>query len=184
MADVLLSTEPLRRRAVRHWALMAHCYAVATVLLAVAVRKGIAAPDQVRVLVCYYTVCMLGFYVALRAGWTARLRDPLLTFPMALFTVSAIVLAYGLTELSPPVSLQLLFLMVVFDILRLTQRQINILTMGAVAMLLTVLAYLTHHAAPGFDLRREIFNMAMAWVMLPALSIVAREVRRLRRKQI
>jgi diguanylate cyclase (GGDEF)-like protein len=182
--DSLLGTEPTGRRALVRWALSAQCYAVALALLFMSVQRGLAPLAQVQFVTLYCGLGMLAFYVVLRAGWFRASSDPMLAFPMALFSVSAIVLSYGLTEISRAASLQLLFLLVVFDMQRLSQRQTNIITFGATGMLLALLTYMALEPPPGFELRREIFNVAMAGVMLPTLSMVAREVRHLARRQM
>jgi diguanylate cyclase (GGDEF)-like protein len=184
VGDILLGTDPVGRRALMRWALTAQCYAVALFLLFVGVQRGMASLVQAQFVALYCTLGILAFYVALRARWFASSRDPTLTFPMALFSISAIVLSYSLTELSRAASLQLLFLLVVFEMPRLTQRQTNIITFGATGMLMASLGFMTIRAAPGFDLHNEIFNVVMAGVMLPVLSMVAREVRQLRRRQV
>jgi hypothetical protein len=182
--DFLLGTDPVGRRALLRWALIAQCYAVALFLLFVGVQRGLASLALAQCVAAYCTLGMLAFYVALRARWFAKSCDPMLTFAMALFSSSAIVLSYSLIELSRAASLQLLLLLVVFEMPRLTQRQTKIITFGATGMLMGSLAFMTILAAPGFDLRNEIFKLAMAGVMLPVLSMVAREARQLRRRQV
>jgi diguanylate cyclase (GGDEF)-like protein len=184
VGDLLFGSDTVGRRALMRWALTAQCYAVALFLLFVGVQRGMASLAQAQFVALYCTLGILAFYVALRARWFASSRDPTLTFPMALFSISAIVLSYSLTELSRSASLQLLFLLVVFEMPRLTQRQTNVITFGATGMLMASLVFMTIRAAPGFDLHNEIFNVAMAGVMLPVLSMVAREVRQLRRRQV
>jgi diguanylate cyclase (GGDEF)-like protein len=183
MAGVLLGQEPACRRGLLRWALNAQSYAVALALLFVGAQEGFAAKAQVQLLASYCALGLLAFYVTLRTGWSARLGDPMLTFPMALFSVSTIVLSYVLAELNRAAALQLLFLLVVFDMRHLSRRQIHVITFGATGMLLAALAFLATQATPGFDLRLEIVNIVMAGVMLPVLGMVASEMRRMRRKK-
>jgi diguanylate cyclase (GGDEF)-like protein len=182
--DGLLGTDPTGRRALLRWALSAQCHVVALSLLFVGVQRGLAPLIPSVLVSAYCALGLLTFYVVFRAGWVRGARDPMLTFPMSLFSVSAIVLSYGLTEISRAAALQLLFLLVVFDMQRLSQRQTNIITFGATGMLLVLLTYMAIEPPAGFDLRKEIFNVAMAGVMLPTLSMVAREVRRLGKRQL
>lgn len=182
--DLLLGTHPVIRKAILRWLLSAQSYVVALAMLFVGVHKGLASPMEAQLLTAYCALGLLSFYAVLRSGRTAGLKDPMLTFPQAVFSASAIVLSYGVSELSRSASLQLLFLLVVFEMQRLNQRQTNIITFGATAMLVGLLGYLASRGTPGFDLRKEIFNIALAGVMLPVLGMVAREVRRLRRKQM
>jgi diguanylate cyclase (GGDEF)-like protein len=180
----LLGSHPLVRRAVIRWVLIAQSYAVGLALLFVTVQQGLAPFGASLLLTLYCAVGMAAFYVVLRSGRAAQSRDPMLTFPLALFGASAIALSYGVCELSRAASLQLLFLLVVFDMQRLNQRQTTIITLGATGILIALLAYMAVRAEPGFELRREVFGIGMAAFMLPMLSLVAREIRSLRRKQI
>lgn len=184
LAGWLLGSDPVVRRAVIRWALMAQSYAVGLGLLWVSVHLGFAPWRPALLLALFCLVGLAGFYGALRSGLTVRRHDPMLTFPLALFSASAIALSYGVCELSRAASLQLLFLLVVFDMQRLNQRQTITITMGATGILLALLGHMAWRAAPGFDWRREIFGIAMAAFMLPMLSLVAREIRTLRRKQV
>lgn len=179
----LLGSKAITRKAIVRWASVVHCYIVGLTALYIGAAHGLASERSLALLAAYCAFGMGGFYVVMRSGAAARLRDPWLTFPITLFSASAIVLSYWLTELSRGASLQFLFLLVVFNLLRLTQRQTQIVTWGSVAMLAGLLIYRLE-VSGAVDGRKEIFNIAMAAVMLPVLSVVAREVRRLRQRQI
>ena len=183
-ADLALGTEPTVRRAVTRWLLTAQFYVIALALMFLSAWAGFSHADTVIWLSLYCATGMAGFYVVLRSGLASHLEEPTLSFPQALFGVSAICLSYGLSEFSRTSSLQLLFLLVVFDMHRLNQRQTNILTFGSAALLLLIFGALAWAKAPGFSLHTEVYNVALAAIILPQLSLLAREIRRLRGLQI
>jgi diguanylate cyclase (GGDEF)-like protein len=85
------------------------------------------------------TAC-LGFYLALRGGWSERFRDPYLTSAQI---VTASALQLGVAWLAPPVGALLLciiFLVFSFSALRLTLRQLvpvwGAVSLGVVAVVL------------------------------------------------
>jgi diguanylate cyclase (GGDEF)-like protein len=182
-ANLLLGRDLVCRRATRHWLLSALSYLVSLISLCIAVRSDLTSARDAWLFTAYCAIGMSGFYVAIRSGWSARFSDPTLTFPMALFTSSAIMLSYSLSEITRGASLQLLFVLVIFDLQRLNQRQTIALTSGATLMLAGILGYMAFKHDEGFDLSNEIFSIGMGALMLPMLSMVAREVRRLRRIQ-
>jgi len=134
--------------------------------------------------IAYHWMGLGAFYVWIRSGRTRDLADPGLVFEQVLFGASAIVLSYALSPQARGASLQLLCLVLVFDMHRLSPRQLHIAAWGAVAMLSATLAVSWALNPEHFRLRRELLTLVMAGVQLPVLSLVAREVRTMRQRQL
>ena len=180
----LLGPDPNLHPGIKRLLLTAAVYAFACTLLAVSAALGLVPGWQVAVQTTVSVLGLLIFYGLLRSGVTAHWPDPALILPQVLFGTGSIALSYGMTELTRGAALQLLCLMLVFDMQRLEARQVRWVGLGTVLVLGLMLTVMGWWAPQGFDLRREAQNIAMAVVMLPVLSIVAREVRQIRVRQL
>lgn len=176
--------QPAQQAAVRRLAYTWLTYGFVDVILVVSAMLGLMpAWAGVAQIACHW-VGMAVFYTLLRGGYTLHRRDPSLAFEQLLFGVSAIVLSYALSPMARGAALQLLCLALVFDMQRLSSRQLATAAWGAVALLLVtlLLSWLLRH--DDFNLRREVLNLLMAGVQLPALSLIARDVRGMRARQL
>jgi diguanylate cyclase len=127
---------------------------------------------------------MAFFYTQIRSGASSQRPDPAMAFEQALFAVSAIVLSYALAPNTRGVALQMLCLALTFDMHRLSSRQLATAACSAVALLLLTLGLAWLVRPESFNLRREFFNLAMAMIQLPVLSLIGRDVRWLRQRQL
>ncbi len=184
LREWLLGNEPRQRQSVKRLLLTTQVYVFGCALLALSSKLGLIPAWQVAVQSGFSAVGLLTFYALIRSGFTARLKDPTLTLPQVLFGICSIALSYGMTELTRGAALQLLCLALVFDMQRLEAHQVRLVSMGAVLILAVMLCGMLLWAPEGLDLRKEMLNIAMASVMLPVLSIVAREVRGIRVRQL
>jgi diguanylate cyclase (GGDEF)-like protein len=132
----------------------------------------------------YHWAGMASFYVLIRFNHTLKRTDRAMAFEQVVFAVSALVLSYALSPESRGASLQLLCLALAFDMQRLTSKQLSTAAWSAVALLCITLAITWWVRPEPMNLRREIFNLVMAGIQLPALSLVARDVRWLRSRQL
>jgi len=174
-----------QRRAIKRLGLAVPTYLVAHALQALAVQAGLMGTHEFLLLAGYSSAGLLVFYAALRSGWALRRKDPSLTFAQVLFGISAVVLAYGLAPNTRSAALLLLCLALVFDMQRLEPRQIAAAAFGALAMLAgTLAAMYAGWWSDGADLRAETLNIGMAAVLLPILSAVGAQVRRVRLRQV
>jgi diguanylate cyclase (GGDEF)-like protein len=70
-------------------------YPVNAVLAWWAIRAGHMDAHIGAVLIVYILVGPMLAYAAIRSGWSRRFRDPMLVFPMCLFCIGSIILAFG-----------------------------------------------------------------------------------------
>jgi diguanylate cyclase (GGDEF)-like protein len=134
--------------------------------------------------IAYHWVGMGTFYVLIRNGRTAHRQDPSLVFEQVLFGISAVVLTYSLSPDARPAAMQLLCLMLVFDMHRLSSAQMRMAASSAVVliMLSLLLAWWRHPEA--LNARAELLNLLMAGVQLAALTMISRDVRTMRKRQL
>lgn len=182
--DAVLGTDRDQRRGIKRLGLVVQTYGVAHAVQALAVLAGLMAAWQFWVLFAYSTLGLVGFYAALRSGWSLRRRDPTLTFALALFGISAILLAYGIAPATRTAGLLLLCLLLVFNMQQLEPRQIALAAFGSLGMLAALLAGMWALASRDLDLRVEALNLGMAGVLMPVLSAVGAQVRRVRLRQL
>ncbi|MGE5452887.1 MAG: diguanylate cyclase [Acidobacteriota bacterium] len=183
LADWILGQDPIQRRAVKRLLLVSHAYAVIWLLVAVSIHAGMSRPAAWLV-VAYGVVGQSVFYAILRKGLTLQMADPLLCFPQVLFGVVSVVLGYVFLPFAQGSSLQVLFVLLVYDLHRLTIRQIRIVG-GVTAVLLTLaVAAMWVWRRDGLDLRQEALNIGMAMLVIPMLAGVSSAVRRVHVNQM
>jgi diguanylate cyclase (GGDEF)-like protein len=107
-----------------------------------------------------------------------------MVMPQLLFGITAVGIGYSLLESMRGATLVLLSLALVFDMHRLTPRQIVIATVGSILVLGASLL-LTWRYSPGrVDIRAEAPNVLFACALLPALCIISLQVTALRKRLI
>lgn len=176
LADLVFGCDPVQRRAVKRLIFATNGYLVLWCLLGLAVLADIAQPRGLWV-VAYGVFGQCAFYALLRSGATIRLPEPLLCFPQALYGVVGVALTYGLQSFGQGPALQLLFVILVYDLHRLTRRQIAIIAVMATLLLAGTVLGMSYLWPQTINLRQEGFNMIMAAVAMPALVAIGRIVR-------
>jgi diguanylate cyclase (GGDEF)-like protein len=182
LSAMVLGHHPVQRRAVKRLLLISMAYAMIWLLMAVSIWCGYS-PPAVWTIVAFGMAGQVVFYAILRAGLSLRLRDPLLCFPQALFGAGSVVLGYGLIPFGQGAALQGLFVILVYDLHRLSSRQIATIAAATVAMLV-LLVLAKFQLDPGtIDLQQEALNLSMAVLVVPLLSIVSDKARRVQQRQ-
>jgi hypothetical protein len=154
-----------QRSAIKRLVLTWWTYAFADFLLLISAWAGFIPNWVALVQVAYHWAAMATFYVLIRHNYTARRADRALAFEQVVFAVSALVLSYALAPESRGASLQLLCLVLAFDMQRLTSRQLSAAAWSAVALLCITLAITWWVRPEHMNIRREIFNLVMAKVL-------------------
>jgi diguanylate cyclase (GGDEF)-like protein len=183
LARVVLGQDSVQRRAVKRLLLISHAYAVIWFALGLSINIGYA-PPSVWLLVIYGVIGQSTFYILLRGGYTLHLKDPLFCFPQALFGVGAVVIGYALIPYGQGASLQVLFVLLVYDLHRLSPRQIGIVSGAAVVALSSLVGAEWVLGSEGVDLRQESLNIGMAVIVILMLSAVSGAVRRVHIHQL
>ncbi len=179
----VLTAHPVQRRAIKRLLVISQAYLLIWLVLAIAILSG-NAPPLVWAIVVYGVAGQLAFYAILRAGFTLGRADPLLCFPQALFGAGAVVMGYALVPFGQGPALQTLFVILVFDLHRLSSRQIAFVATTTVAMLAAFVIVKSYVNPAGIDLRQEALNLSMAVLVVPLLTIVSGKVKRVQLRQI
>lgn len=184
LIDGVLGRDPKCALALVNWILIAQAAIVGLTLLALTGDQGPLSSPQVAFLYLYCITGIVGFYAVIRAGFTAGFKDPGLTILQAWFYVLAIAIAFFVSPIARSVCLELLLVLAVFYMRRLTRSQIRALTWGAAILMVLALLVLRLQQGLQFDTPTEVLNVAMVAVMLPILSAAALDMQRLRRARI
>lgn len=161
-----------------------YTYGFGGMILCLSAAMGLVPVWSALIQVAYHWSGQLVFYARLRSGSSRQHADAGLVFEQLLFGISAIVLSYALTPQARGAALQLLCLALVFDMQRLSPRQLAVAAWGAVGLLVLTMLLVWVLQPEGFQPRREMLNLVMAAVQLPALTLIARDVRQMREKQL
>lgn len=172
----MLGRDPVQRRAVKRWVWATLGYALLWSLLLAAVFHGVADASAIGVVI-YGLAGQLAFYAVLRSGLTRRAKDPLLTFPQVVYGITGVALTYGLQSFDQGPALQLLFLLLFYDLHRLTPRQIGIAAALATVLLAGTVVGMYGLRPTNIDWRQEAFTLIMAALAMPALAVIGRIVR-------
>src|SRR6185436_8635516 len=122
----LLSTDSAQRRGLKILLLRMQFYVVIWLLIALIVHWGFAPAHEARLVVAYAASFQALSYVALRSGWAPAQVEPRFTFIQVLLGLSALVLGYWLLPFTRGSAVQIMFVLVAFDMHRLTARQLNV----------------------------------------------------------
>ena len=116
---------------------------------------------------------MLLFWFVLRNRVSEHWADPSLIFPQVLFGCMAVVLSYTLIDAARGLALLWLCLLMLFDIHRLTTRQLVIATVGS--LVLMVVATLLHDRLHNtqIDLISEWISLGTGAIVMPVMRQVS-----------
>ncbi|MBP6851223.1 MAG: diguanylate cyclase [Rhodoferax sp.] len=183
VVNLLLGTdERLRLRLTRFLAATA-VYAFCSLLALLGVWWGLLDVLPASVIVLVNSGATLVFYVALRTGWSQRLRDPALTLAQCGFAIASTALAYALT---PPVRGAMpimMALVLVFGAFMLTPRDCWRLGGFSVLMLGGVMLLGTWRTPEVFDVRIEVVHFLLSAVGLSVIAMLAGQLSELRALQ-
>lgn len=135
-------------------------------------------------LALWCTTCVLLFWALLHHDLTEQWHDPALIFPQVLFGCGAVVLAYTLIDASRGLALLWLCLLMLFDIHRLTTRQLVLATMGSLTLM--VVATLLHdqlHDTP-IDRISEWISLGTGAIVMPVMRLVSLKSYRMRSEML
>lgn len=180
LSERLLGREPWQRDGIRRLGQVALIHACGVLLMGLGSLAGLVPPRQVGYMLAYFATGWVLFYGLMRSGWSARRADPLLGAPLALFGMSTIVVLYGMMDIARGLALQLICVVLVMHIdrLRMRQRIAMAITIGSVAALMLMLAALAWLTPERIDLRTELFNLALAALLLPIAGFLINEANR------
>ncbi|WP_462115649.1 GGDEF domain-containing protein [Lysobacter xanthus] len=187
-AAVALVMSRDRRRAIRlvQWVTAAAVYVCCGALMAFGIDGGWMTVGRLLAWCLFIAVGLATAYVALRSGWSERLRDPALTEWQIAMGILAVDWGYVICGPMRTVALLPLLVIFAFGAFALRWRQIAVLTTFALASLGGVAAYLVVDPPPWRDvppsaaLPVDLINFLLVLITLPALAVIAARLSTLR----
>ncbi len=151
---------------------------VAGVLLAISTCLGMTPTWSLAGIVGYSALTVGGLYTLMRTGVARRWSATTMTQAQLLLGISAVVLSYGLADIARGAALQLLCLLLAFEMDRLSRRQLITASLLALVMLCLVSAARVLMLPGQVQMSLEVYDLVMAAVLLPLAIVVGSEVGR------
>lgn len=148
-------------------------YCVAVLAAYAAVALDVAAPWSAHLLAAWCATGLLIFWLVLSRRWSSRFKDPSLIFPQVLFGCGAVVLSYTLIDVARPLGLLWLCLLMLFDIHRLTTRQLLLASMGSLALMCLATVFHGHLHDTRIDLVSEWISLGTGAIVMPVMRLVS-----------
>jgi diguanylate cyclase len=152
---------------------------VACALMGFSAWLGYTPVWATTVTVGYCSLVAVGLYALMRSGVARHWHTQTLTQVQLLVSISAVVVSYGVSDIARGAALQLLCLLLAFEMDRLSQRQL--IKASAFAMVLLCLTLVARMLLwpKQVHLSVEIYDLVMSAVLLPVAIVVGGEVSRI-----
>ncbi|MFY9513731.1 MAG: GGDEF domain-containing protein [Rubrivivax sp.] len=182
LLDALLTRDPLQRARLTQ-ALLAMALMSAGVVamhyfvwIGIAPRRGVAL----------WTLLALGgmglIFVLIRSGWSRRLADPTMTVAQMVYAVSCGAFAYALVGEGRGGVFPIVMVILMFGMFIATPRQMAGVSVYAVALFGATMALMVWRRPQVYVPAIEIGHFLMVATMMPAVSILAARLSRMRQR--
>ena len=182
LLDALLTTEPLQRARLSQAGLAMLLLAAAVVAMNYFAWIGVARAQPVRWWSLATLVGMAVFYGLIRSGWSRRRGDPSLTMPMMMFALASGALAYALLGAGRGAVFPVVMVILMFGMFVASPRQMRWISLYAVGLFAAVMAVMAAIDRQGYPAAIELGHFLLVATMLPAVSILAGRLSRLRHR--
>jgi diguanylate cyclase len=125
---------------------------------------------------------MAVFFLLVRSGWSRRLRDPSLTLPQMIFAITSAALAYGLLGAARGAVFPVVMVVLMFGMFVANPRQMRWISLYAVLLFTAVMVLLALLRPWDYPVLIEFGHFLLLATMLPAVSILAGRVSRMRHR--
>ena len=181
----LFGVEYKRRMRLLQWCMAGSMYLGSGLVMAVGLDEGWTHAALFRGWIGFVTAGLLASFVAIRLGWTERLRDPGLTTWQIVMGCLAVDWGYLMCGPLRTIALFPLALVLTFGAFALSWRRIMGLAAFALLGLLAVMAWLQLHPSlkgtwPATAPPVDRINLGMMLVLMPALAVMTARLSSLR----
>jgi diguanylate cyclase (GGDEF)-like protein len=182
MLDRLLTTDPAQRVRLEQAGLALLLLAVGVLAMQGFVIAGIAPARPVAWWTGVTLAGMVGFFALIRSGASARFGDPSLTVPQMVFALTSGAVAYALLGAGRGGVFPIVMVVLMFGLFAATPRQMRHVAIYAVAIFGATMALMTALRPTVYPWRVELGHFLMVATMMPAMSILAARLARLRER--
>jgi diguanylate cyclase len=182
LADLLLTTDAQQRIRLQQALLAMVLMAFSIVLLAYAANEAGTPRAPVIAWALVSALGLAAMFAAIRSGWSRRFADPSLTLPQMLFAITSAALAYAMAGALRGGTFPVLMVVLMFGMFQLRPRHMTLVSAYALAAFGAVMAAMAWRAPAVFAPRVEVGHFLMLAAMLPAMSLLAARLTRLRER--
>ena len=182
LLDIVLSTDPVQRVRLAQAGLAMLLLALGVAAMAYFVLVGAARAAPVGWWAGVTLVGMLGFFVAIRSGWSRRWREPSLTVPQMLYALGSAAVAYTLVGAGRGAVFPMAMVVLMFGMFVASPRQMRWVSAYAVVVFgvaMTAMSFARPHEYPAVI---ELGHFLLIATMVPGVSILAGRLSRLRHR--
>ncbi len=184
ISDLLFGIDPTLRPGTALTLVSAGVYALSLLMLWHSVRAGMVDPTAAGRLTLLAMAGSTSFYLMLRSGRTARLRDPTVSMVQMTFAVVSLMLAYMICPHVRGMLLMVVALVLVFGAFNLSPGQCRRLGLFSVAALGGAMVYSMSIDPMRFEAFIEIHHLVFASTVLPTIAFLAGRLSALRSTQL
>jgi diguanylate cyclase (GGDEF)-like protein len=180
LGDLLLSTDPLQRVRLAQALLAMGLMVAGMAAMHWFVWIGVAKARPVWIWTAVTLAGMAAFYGLIRSGWSRRLADPSMTVPQMVYSIASGALAYGLLGPGRGGVFPVLMVILMFGMFIATPSQMRAISLYAVALFGAVMGWMAWRDPGVYVPAIELGHFVMIATMLPAVSILAARLARMR----
>lgn len=141
---------------------------------------GEAAEQPVQVWTAVSIGGLVAAFVAIRSGWSRRLRDPSLTIPQMVYAIACAAWAYALVGAGRGAVFLIVMVILMFGMFIATPRQMARVSAFAVVLFAAVMGGMAWWRPASYPPAVEMGHFLMVATMVPAVSLLAARIARLR----
>jgi diguanylate cyclase (GGDEF)-like protein len=182
LPDLLLTTEPVQRARLQQALLAMALMAAAVLAMHHFVRAGYAPAPPV----WWWTVGALGgmtvVYVLIRSGWSRHLSDPSMTVPQMVYAIACGAVAYALVGAGRGGVFPIVMVILMFGMFVVSPQAMRWVSLYAVVLFGLTMALMASRRPEVYVPAVELGHFLMVATMMPAVSILAGRLARLRER--
>ncbi len=167
----------VRARALGRFRTAAIGYAAVFGMALILVAVGFLPQREVFILTGWCGLGLLAFYALISSGRTRHFTDPACAFAQVLLGISTLLLGCVLVPQDRVAAVQLFFLIVAYDLTRLSRRQVGMTAAATIAGLLSISLGIWWMTGDDRGLRHELVSLTLMVVYVLLLVIVGKGVR-------
>lgn len=173
IADAVFSTDPKQRLRITRSLMAANVYVIYLALQAYACWAGFVSPFDAALLTLAVLAYVIVVYVCLRTGLNLRFREPALTLPQVMTSITLIVGGYSAMGPVHGAMLMLLALVLVFGIFNLQAGPFKIVSVYTMLLMGIAMVVKVRTDPVNYPLKLEIAHFILMAAIVPTISMLA-----------
>ncbi|MES2956772.1 MAG: diguanylate cyclase [Pseudomonadota bacterium] len=182
LGELLLTADPTQRLRLAQAGLAMVLMAISVGILVYAAHIGGTPTAPVLVWAAASLGGLAASYLAIRSGWSRRLADPSLTLPQMLFAIGSGAIGYAMAGALRGATFPVLLVILMFGMFQLQPRTVARVCLFTAGLFGAVMALMAWRQPQVYAPAVELGHFLMLAAMLPAVSLLAGRLTRLRER--